>query len=777
MRKRGALFGVLLAFLILLPVIDAQQACSNPSQVLFKIEDGHGEVWNGAGNYAYEVCYDTLFGTQGNGDRTCNGNVVLRLSGDTNAHAEIPSGQTSGYQDICYGNLNCVERDNSCSQGEVEVVRLSDNTNAHIEKAGESNFNTAICCSTGSIVPQCRDGIDNDGDDLIDFPADPGCTSQEDNDESDSETGEIRNVEWRNGLQEKIIETNVNTTVKLHAETTFNQGKRVSFDIYEDDPINDDFVDSFFAITGSNGVAEYNWFIDDETYDRFKEFTGNPTFYFNASVSGSSNVSGLLELMPGEGSNTPPRANITSPVHRQIYFTGLTIEFNETSRDSEGNIVSYLWTIKEDEYETTQRSFNYVFATEGQKTITLRVEDSEGLADEHQIAVLAINSPGILGYIETPSHQQIVPELSNGRQLIIDYSGEESYVINRIDGGTCQTTGIVIECLAGNCPSKTMNYPAGCIDNVSVSGGNKPFTDIMFTWKFNDGQSFAGQGNTSGEKLFVRRSAGLNDKNIILELLYDKNGINAETETEREFTLGQCVGDSTFYEIDSEGKIIRGLDTFQEPGACAGEDGIPEREGGLNDDCCPANFACLDENGGTSGVLLCRSFETQPEFCVDYANEPACKADEFGVIQNEPNYKNDPECINGRTLNGQQVRCECTWDNNQDPEEDVCKFGKRYISGGGGEEICTDYQCLESYDKGECKNGYMQLTIHRELIPDPECPFEGGEDVCGPEEETITVPCGRPTIELPFFGKEQFISVLMVIALIYALVKFMHKEK
>ena len=33
-------------------------------------------------------------------------------------------------------------------------------------------------------VPACQDGLDNDGDSLVDFPADPGCSSPEDPDES-----------------------------------------------------------------------------------------------------------------------------------------------------------------------------------------------------------------------------------------------------------------------------------------------------------------------------------------------------------------------------------------------------------------------------------------------------------------------------------------------------------------------------------------------------------------------------------------------------------------
>jgi len=32
--------------------------------------------------------------------------------------------------------------------------------------------------------PQCSDGIDNDGDGLIDYPQDPGCQSPQDDDES-----------------------------------------------------------------------------------------------------------------------------------------------------------------------------------------------------------------------------------------------------------------------------------------------------------------------------------------------------------------------------------------------------------------------------------------------------------------------------------------------------------------------------------------------------------------------------------------------------------------
>ena len=37
--------------------------------------------------------------------------------------------------------------------------------------------------SAASSLPQCEDGLDNDGDGLIDWPDDPGCFDGPDNDE------------------------------------------------------------------------------------------------------------------------------------------------------------------------------------------------------------------------------------------------------------------------------------------------------------------------------------------------------------------------------------------------------------------------------------------------------------------------------------------------------------------------------------------------------------------------------------------------------------------
>ncbi len=49
-----------------------------------------------------------------------------------------------------------------------------------IAEAGNSNTSVTV------IVAQCADSVDNDGDSLIDYPADPGCSSAVDDDETDS---------------------------------------------------------------------------------------------------------------------------------------------------------------------------------------------------------------------------------------------------------------------------------------------------------------------------------------------------------------------------------------------------------------------------------------------------------------------------------------------------------------------------------------------------------------------------------------------------------------
>ncbi|MBI2096856.1 MAG: hypothetical protein HYT40_01730 [Candidatus Sungbacteria bacterium] len=63
----------------------------------------------------------------------------------------------------------------------------ADSTDVVVESNNANNCNGA---TTGVFIvapkPQCSDSIDNDGDGKIDYPADPGCVSPEDNNELDN---------------------------------------------------------------------------------------------------------------------------------------------------------------------------------------------------------------------------------------------------------------------------------------------------------------------------------------------------------------------------------------------------------------------------------------------------------------------------------------------------------------------------------------------------------------------------------------------------------------
>ena len=123
-EKRGLfVFGILVLFIIMFTGLsEAVVTCSDPSQVILRLSsatNAHGEVWNGAGIYDEEICYNTIFGVLGSGDRTCTSfNKVVGLSGTTNAHAEEPS--LSNYAtDGCYGDLGGTARTGAWLAGET----------------------------------------------------------------------------------------------------------------------------------------------------------------------------------------------------------------------------------------------------------------------------------------------------------------------------------------------------------------------------------------------------------------------------------------------------------------------------------------------------------------------------------------------------------------------------------------------------------------------------------------------------------------------------------
>jgi len=251
-EKRGLfVFGILVLFIIMLTGFSkAAVTCSASDQIILRLSDvtnAHGEVYNGAGNYTEEICYDTIFGVAGDGNRVCDGtNKIVGLSGSTNAHAESPSLSNYGTS-VCYGDLSCRSTTGSCLGNESLVVTLSSSTNAHLATSG---YNTNICCSVGGGAPP---------------PPVENCS--------------ITSASW------SVTEAVEGDPVDLDIVTSgCSDGTIVSFEVWEDDPVGDDEADTHpldRVISGNSATGTWS-----AEWQEDGLLGGDPEWYFNISIPG-----------------------------------------------------------------------------------------------------------------------------------------------------------------------------------------------------------------------------------------------------------------------------------------------------------------------------------------------------------------------------------------------------------------------------------------------------------------------------------------------------------
>ena len=163
MKKVVVFLLVCLSFFVFLNIVGA--VCTG-DDIILKLSattNAHGEVWNGAGGYTVNVCYNDLFGPYGGplSRRTCTGsNLVVRLYSDTNAHGESPILSPANYlTNVCYGDLSCYlsPANIPCVPGNTTVVSLSGTTNAHLSSldSGSGGYMYNVCCAptTGGPIP------------------------------------------------------------------------------------------------------------------------------------------------------------------------------------------------------------------------------------------------------------------------------------------------------------------------------------------------------------------------------------------------------------------------------------------------------------------------------------------------------------------------------------------------------------------------------------------------------------------------------------------------
>ena len=138
-------------------IANAAVLCHNDSQVIMRLygsSNTHGALWNQS--YSTKICYDRLFSEPYNGSspHDCtSGDVVLKLSGETNAHAG-----SSYSTKVCYGGLSdCTVESSGCPNGKSAVVYVSGTNNAHLWSYAsipiDSSYDAVCCRGESSPIP------------------------------------------------------------------------------------------------------------------------------------------------------------------------------------------------------------------------------------------------------------------------------------------------------------------------------------------------------------------------------------------------------------------------------------------------------------------------------------------------------------------------------------------------------------------------------------------------------------------------------------------------
>jgi len=444
----------------------------------------------------------------------------------------------------------------------------------------------------------------------------------------------------------------------------------------------------------------------------------------------------------GTSDNKPPIARIGGPIDRAIYCTNTTIQFNHTSTDPESGPLTVFWDINDTLSNPNQNAFTHKFMTPGEKIITLTVSDAGSASDSDQKAILIANcNPGIsysaLAFIEKPAHEEIVSNPS----LIVDHSANKSYAIRVNVTGSSPNCQLEVACIAGECPAKTQNSPS-CSANssiqVNVLSTPKTNANSIFNWSFDDGTILLGLGKSTGQHQYS--SAG--QKSIVLTYNFSNPQTNLQEKFARIFTLStisQCIEGKTIF-VEPQTGLRRNTLTSS---ACGGSDGNINT---LGDNCCPPGLFCTSTG--------CKPGQPSVYFCEDYTTQSDCNSDPFHVPLQDYALWDVYKC--GQTVNGVATQCKCTWDSGS------CKFSKLGYNPIISPPNSTNkvYECKLTHTVSECQDGLQDIVVKATLIP-----ASGTDPTC--KDQTLTgIPCGAPTLELPFFGAAQFaITISLIISL------------
>jgi hypothetical protein len=710
-----------------------------------------------------------------------NGNQIVgsHESSLINTHVfnvSLGINKVQGYPEnyFCYGDLKCnLVRASSCPAGTNETLQLSAEGNAMANAPKMGNYAYRVCCSS--------------------IFATTGYLAKD----------KIGAVYWADRIGSKFDKQYVaynGDKVYLYANTDAVDGSLVKFDIYRKDGTNLDAIGVSVDAVVDRGVAKTNWTIKET------DFSGSETnqyFVFNASSSVNNNLSSVLNVSKSVRPNDPPTAFIASP-GEGVYYANTTLNFVDGSFTQGGADPEVTWSISDNSLPSEKvnlHNFEHSLNTTGQKRITLTARYRDK-TDVYFVDLLVISSPGIFGKIRTPSYnQQILANslrntnvVQGGGRYILGINGNKSFVIDSTTTypngptGECTTTA---RCLIGDCPTTTMNCPlcspAGC-QNIAIE--NTPrvlYTPAKYSWANSENPNLFFESEVINTTVFTdlpdnQNSAGHWVK-LNMSYIYDENNL-LNVLTSQSFKLvAQCSNSGRdFLKLKTDGSIDWNTDSSTSTAinitACRGPNNIVD---GGGDDCCPAGQVC-SENG-----CVIRSEEIN--YCEDYDTSASCSNADNEVISNTISISGDSNCgqiiegtceVGGIKVNS-SVICSCGWSE----AESKCYLQENSIpldqTSTCPVNQLNNYICRREPIKLQEDSGLCTFKSNVTCISSTG--VQVGQDYCGGEEKCklgisaeYTVPCGRPTIELPFFDMKNMFFGLIGIIFIYIGIFFFKKR-
>ncbi len=712
--------------------VSGPDVCLSNNDIILKLSaetNAHAGLWNDA-NYQYNICYSDIFGTEGGGNRVCSGNnKILGLSANTNAHVEKP--ELNNYPtNLCYSNLICesVTDPSSCPADYEVVARIKQATNSHIS-AESGSYPIKICCYTPS-----------------------------------QDLGEVY---WANMLGQPITKAQIGDTVLM----IYTGTDATTFEIKEEDLTNDDNIKTGQnAITGNiiNNKAVAKFIITQQDFDLgfADELDSEAEFYFQ--IDGET--SGLLTVQQNNYSNTPPTIQIIKPILNQKSKIQSSISFEQIAKDEDDDL-KITWNFGDGASETysncltgTSCNATHSYSDSGTKAIIATAEEMTRSQKNSKTTQILLYKSGVnlFPIITSPPPGTII----QGTQTI-NFNASSSFVA---------------ECSSVSCPGASC-YNVGdlqCYDYPKT--GIPSQYNLWFNWTFSEGLELIGNWTNNYNQVVEFTKTFYNAKRhwAKLKLGYEASPIQWSSDAYTDFEIissnPQCTieDDASYWRYwDAETGTLVTEPVINEDANCYNPNGQPTT-------CCPNNWGeCITDRlnssfgkcAGLPAPFLCSDYNAE-RYGGDLGRaETACENSNLEVAKRSisrmvgknnfcGSVQSKFDSSTGQTCWWLITNCRCEWDSAED--QCVTEFSRTNSNCQGG----------PSSDTGTCTFNALSQTGNCETDDFTtytwDAQWSGPIDEQPPEctSQTKSFVCEQ-NIKLPFFTFFNFITTLIVIALIY----------